>query len=94
MGIGATALEPMRRSMSGAAEGPLEGLVEHLAERGVRVRGHRELVERDSVLDGVGALLDEICSVDTDDVNSDQLVVILPEDDLGDAVTSALRERL
>ena len=42
--------EPLVRR---AAHAALEGLVEHLAERGVRVNGHRELAQVDAVIDGV-----------------------------------------
>ena len=71
--------EPLVRR---AAHAALEGLVEHLAERGVRVDGHRELAQVDAVLDGVGHLLDEVGGVQTHDVARDDLGRVCAEDDL------------
>ena len=68
--------------MRGAAEPRLEGLIEHLAEGRVRVDHHREVLQRRSGLDGVGALLDEVGGVQADDVHRDDLVGILLEDDM------------
>mmetsp|Transcript_22230 Transcript_22230/g.48497 ORF Transcript_22230/g.48497 Transcript_22230/m.48497 type:complete len:442 (-) Transcript_22230:310-1635(-) len=85
---------PQPRSVRGASEAGLEGLVEHLAQRRVRVRRHGELVERHAVLNRVGALLDQVGRVQTDDVNRDELVRVLAEDHLGDAIAGALCERL
>ena len=68
--------------MRRAAHATLEGLVEHLAERGVRVDGHRELAQVDAVLDGVGHLLDEVGRVQPHDVARDDLGRVLAEDDL------------
>mmetsp|Transcript_29313 Transcript_29313/g.94487 ORF Transcript_29313/g.94487 Transcript_29313/m.94487 type:complete len:534 (+) Transcript_29313:518-2119(+) len=81
-------------SVRGAAQAGLEGLVQHLAQRRVRVDGHGELRQRGAVLDSVCALLDEICRVDPDDVHGHHLVRTLLEDDLGDALALALRKRL
>eukprot|EP00964_Phaeocystis_antarctica_P056308 scaffold33214_cov57-Phaeocystis_antarctica.AAC.1 len=71
--------EPLVRR---AAHAALEGLVEHLAERGVRVDGHRELAQVDAVLDGVGHLLDEVGGVQAHDVARDDLGRVCAEDDL------------
>ena len=76
--------------MGGAAKAGLEGLVEDLAEGRVRVDHHREVLERRAGLDGVGALLDEVGGVEADDVDGDDLVGVLFEDDLRDAVARAL----
>ena len=80
--------------MRRAAHATLEGLVEHLAERGVRVDGHRELAQVDAVLDGVGHLLDEVSRVQPHDVARDDLGRVLAEDDLargGEASKSVIR---
>ena len=79
-----------------AAHATLEGLVEHLAERGVRVHGHRELAQVDAVLDGVGHLLDEVGRVQPHDVARDDLGRVLAEDDLargGEASSQSLGGR-
>ena len=67
------------------ADGALEGLVEHLAESGVCVDHHRELLHRGAGSDGVGALLDEVRGVDADDVHTKHLASVLVEEALGDA---------
>ena len=79
-----------------AAHATLEGLVEHLAERRVRVHGHRELAQVDAVLDGVGHLLDEVGGVQPHDVARDDLGRVLAEDDLargGEASSQSLGGR-
>mmetsp|Transcript_21409 Transcript_21409/g.56434 ORF Transcript_21409/g.56434 Transcript_21409/m.56434 type:complete len:537 (-) Transcript_21409:7-1617(-) len=85
-----TAVQSVRR----AAEAPLERLVEHLAQRRVRVHHHRQVLERRARLDRVGALLNEVGRVQADDVHSDHLVRILAEDDLRDAIARELGEGL
>jgi len=61
-------------SVSGASEPRLERLVEHLAQSRMRVHHHREILERRARLNGIRALLDQVGSVQPDDVHRDHLV--------------------
>ncbi len=63
----------------------LEGLVKNLAEGGVGVHHHGELLDGCAGGDGVGALLDEIRCVHADDVHAEHLASVLVEEALGDA---------
>ena len=78
------------RLVGGAAHGALEGLVEHLTQRRVRVDGHGELAEVDAMLDRVRTLLNEIGGVEADNVHANDLGRVLAKHHLGDPVALAL----
>ena len=74
--------------------GPLERLVQDLAEGRVRVDHHGQLPDRGPSRHGVGALLDQVGGVDADDVHPDDLLRLLVEEDLRDPRALALGQRL
>ena len=71
--------------VSAHANGTLECLVQNLAEGGVSVDHHTELLHGGAGRDGVGTLLNKVGSVDADDVNSDDFLRLLVEEDLGNS---------
>ena len=68
--------------MSGHAHRSLEGRVQHLAQRGVGVDHHRKLSDRRPGGDCVGALLNQVGGMYSDDVDAEDLLGVLVEENL------------
>ena len=80
--------------VSAHANGTLECLVQNLAEGGVSVDHHTELLHGGAGRDGVGTLLDEIGGVDANDVNGNDLAGVLIVQNLGNAGALSLGQGL
>ena len=76
------------------ANGALECLIQHLAERWVSVDHHAQFLHRRSCGDGVGTLLDQIGRMDANDVHGDDLTSVLVVQYLGHAIPLQLGEGL
>ena len=86
----------MERSslVSGHADSSLEGLVENLAEGRVSVHNHGKLLDSGARGHGVGTLLDEVRSVDPNDVDAENKSSVLVEENLDHSLSLELGKGL
>mmetsp|Transcript_7590 Transcript_7590/g.22269 ORF Transcript_7590/g.22269 Transcript_7590/m.22269 type:complete len:243 (-) Transcript_7590:355-1083(-) len=80
--------------MAGHADCPFEGFVQDLAERGMSVNHHAELLHSRPRRDGIGTLLDKIGSMDANDVNSNNLPCVLVEENFSNTIPLTLGQGL
>mmetsp|Transcript_3908 Transcript_3908/g.8604 ORF Transcript_3908/g.8604 Transcript_3908/m.8604 type:complete len:341 (-) Transcript_3908:777-1799(-) len=76
------------------AHGSLESLVQHLAKRRVRVHHHAQLLHRRARRHGIGTLLNQIGSVNSNNVHRHNLPGTLVIQNLGHSIPLQLCQRL